>query len=91
MTWYCEEYGKNILGVSYKLDDCKHCHLKDKCVRESIKENTELPFFLTFEEAFLVSEMFDSHSSEISSKMAKQTLYYASNSSSSTVTKEVES
>ena len=83
MTWYCEEYGKNILGVSYKLDDCPHCYHKDECVRESVRGDVELPFFLTLEEAFLVSEMFDSHPSEISSKMAKQTLYYASISSSS--------
>ena len=79
MTWYCEAYGKNTLSISYFLEHCEHCHLKDECVRESITEDMELPFFLTFEEAFLVAEMFDSHPSEIASKMAKQTLYYATN------------
>jgi len=79
MTWFCEQYGKNILRIAHCLEYCEKCHLKDACVRDSIKSDTELPFFLTQDEAMMIAEMFDAHPSNIASKLSQQTLYYASN------------
>ena len=78
MTWWCEHYGAQTLSIGYRLDDCEKCHLKDKCTQESVTEDMELPFFLTWNEAMMVSEMFDNHNSKISEKMANQLLQYQS-------------
>ncbi len=77
MTWWCEHYGEQILSIGYRLDDCENCHLKDKCAQESVTEDTELPFFLTRNEAMEIVEMFDNHGSDIAEKTSNQLLKFA--------------
>ena len=76
MTWYCEGYGQQAPQMNNISCDCENCYLGDECKRDSLLNLDEVPFFLTRDEAMLVSEMFDSHTSEISEKVANQLLQY---------------
>jgi len=77
MTWWCEHYGAQTLSIGYRLADCENCHLKDKCTQESVTEETKLPFFLTWDEAQMIVEMFDNHDSDIAEKLSNQLLKFA--------------
>ncbi len=90
MTWWCEDYGKNILRIAYlhptdSHNECEHCHLLDKCVADSIYMDTEVPIMLKCSDVMIIVKVMDDHDSKIAENISNQLLRYADNTSISRV------